>query len=77
MAVQQGRSESRPEGVHSGDVEDLNDARTTLADFFSILPKSRRSRRESPHFFECLLRDLDITHGLFPLHWERVPCSYL
>jgi hypothetical protein len=36
-AVQQGRSERRPEAYPLGYVEDLNDARTTLADFFSIL----------------------------------------
>jgi hypothetical protein len=37
--VQQGRSERRPEAYPLGYVEDLNDARTMLADFFSILPK--------------------------------------
>jgi hypothetical protein len=36
-AVQQGRSERRPEAYPLGYVEDLNDARTPLADFFSIL----------------------------------------
>jgi hypothetical protein len=36
-ADQQGRSERRPEAYPLGYVEDLNDARTTLADFFSIL----------------------------------------
>ena len=77
MAVQQGRSESRPEAYPLGYVEDLNDGRTTLADFFSILLKSRRSRRKSFHVFERLLCDLEIHHGLFPLHRERVPCSYL
>ena len=34
---QQGRSERRPEAYPLGYVEDLNDARTLLADFFSIL----------------------------------------
>ena len=33
----QGRSERRPETYPLGYVEDLNDARTLLADFFSIL----------------------------------------
>ena len=37
MAVQQGRSERRPEAYPLGYVEDLNDARTMLTDFFSIL----------------------------------------
>ena len=37
MAVQQGRSECRPEAYPPGYVEDLNDARTMLADIFSIL----------------------------------------
>jgi hypothetical protein len=37
QAVQQGRSERRPEAYPLGYVEDLNDARTPLADFFSIL----------------------------------------
>ncbi len=36
-AVQQGRSERRPEAYPLGYVEDLNDARTMLVDFFSIL----------------------------------------
>jgi hypothetical protein len=35
--VQQGRSECRPEAYLLGYVEGRNDARTTLADFFSIL----------------------------------------
>jgi hypothetical protein len=35
--VQQGRSERRPEAYPLGYVEGLNDARTKLADFFSIL----------------------------------------
>jgi len=34
---QQGRSERRPEAYPLGYVEDLNDARTLLADCFSIL----------------------------------------
>ena len=37
MAVQRGRSERRPETYPQGYVEDLSDARTKLADFFSIL----------------------------------------
>ena len=36
-AVQQGRSERRPEAYPLGYVEDLSDARTKLADFFNIL----------------------------------------
>jgi hypothetical protein len=36
-AVQQGRSGRRPEAYPLGYVEDLSDARTPLADFFSIL----------------------------------------
>ena len=35
--VQQGRSERRPEAYPLGYVEDLSDARTMLAGFFSIL----------------------------------------
>jgi len=35
-AVQQGRSERRAEAYPLGYVEGLNDARTLLADFFSI-----------------------------------------
>ena len=35
--VQRGRSERRPEAYPLGYVEGLNDARTTLAGFFSIL----------------------------------------
>ena len=37
MAVQRGRSERRPEAYPLGYVEDLSDARTKLADFFSVL----------------------------------------
>ena len=36
-AVQQGRSERRADAYPLGYVEGLNDARTLLADFFSIL----------------------------------------
>jgi hypothetical protein len=36
-AVQQGRSERRPEAYPLGYVEDLRDARTKLADFFNIM----------------------------------------
>jgi len=36
-AVQQGRSEQRPEAYPLGYVEDLSDARTMLTGFFSIL----------------------------------------
>ena len=36
-AVQQGRSERRAEAYPLGYIEGLNDARTLLADFFSIL----------------------------------------
>ena len=39
IAVQQGRSERRPGAYLLGYVEGLNDARTLLADFFSILLK--------------------------------------
>jgi len=42
MAVQRGRSERRPEAYPQGYIEDLSDARTKLADIFSIL--SRRFR---------------------------------
>jgi hypothetical protein len=37
MAVHRGRSERRSEAYPQGYVEDLSDARTKLADFFSIL----------------------------------------
>jgi hypothetical protein len=48
-AVQQGRSERRAEAYPLGYVEGLNDARTMLADFFSILLNVKRTdvmRRE-------------------------------
>ena len=41
-AVQQGRSERRADAYPLGYVEGLNDARTKLADFFSILQKTAR-----------------------------------
>jgi len=47
-AVQQGRSERRPEAYPLGYVEGLNDARTPLADFFSILLETRIRLRGSP-----------------------------
>ncbi len=37
MSVEQGRSERRGESYSAPYVEPLSDARTTLADFFSIL----------------------------------------
>jgi len=43
-AVQQGRSERRAETYPLGYVEGLSDARTPLADFFSILPEKRTGR---------------------------------
>ena len=36
-SVQQGRSESKPEAYPLGYVEDFDELRTPLADFFSIL----------------------------------------
>jgi hypothetical protein len=44
MSVQQGRSGRRPEAYPLGYVEDLSDARTPLADFFSILLELLRVR---------------------------------
>ena len=44
-AVQQGRSERRPETYPQGYVEDLSDARTPLVEFFSILLKNHRPLR--------------------------------
>jgi len=44
-ALQQGRSERRAEAYPLGYVEGLNDARTLLADFFSILPVFGRPNR--------------------------------
>jgi hypothetical protein len=40
--LQQSRSERRPEVYPLGYVEGLNDARTKLVDFFSILLTDRR-----------------------------------
>jgi len=40
-AAQQGRSERRADAYPLGYVEGLNDARTKLADFFSILLEAR------------------------------------
>ena len=44
MAVQQGRSERRGESYFAPYVEPLSDARTKLADFFSILSDQQRGR---------------------------------
>ena len=47
--VQQGRSERRADAYPLGYVEDLNDARTTPEDFFSVLPGNLcNPRRHSP-----------------------------
>jgi hypothetical protein len=56
MAVQRGRSERRPQAYPQGYAEDLSDARTKLADFFSIL-------------LECLVRAVAIrwSFGLLAL----------
>ena len=70
MAVQRGRSERRPEAYPQGYVEDLSDARTKLADFFSILLESlvravavRRRLGLLAHaqgdFFRFVYRELD------------------
>ncbi len=50
MFVQQGRSQVKGRGVPSGYVEGLNEARTQLADIFSILLDSRadRARTQQP-----------------------------
>jgi hypothetical protein len=42
MAVQRGHSERRGEAYPQGYVEPLSDARTKLADIFSILPRRFR-----------------------------------
>ena len=52
-AVQQGRSERRPEAYPLGYVEGLSDARTKLADFFSILLGASAFRTKGG-FFCCL-----------------------
>ena len=44
MAVQQGRSERRGESYSVPYVEPLSDARTLLADFFSILSDEQSGR---------------------------------
>ncbi len=44
MFVQQGRSQVKSRGVPLGYVEGLSDARTPLADFFSILLDARGDR---------------------------------
>jgi len=59
MTVRQGRSERRAEAYPLGYVEGLNDARTLLADFFSILLKFDRHQVPpnhdlSPECFPCL-----------------------
>jgi hypothetical protein len=46
-AVQQGRSERRAEAYPLGYVEGLSDARTPLADFFSILLENEQAVRHS------------------------------
>ena len=50
MAVQRGRSEHRGEAYSVPYVEPLSDARTKLADFFSILLGSHTSGVGSPAY---------------------------
>ena len=50
--VQQGRSEFRPESYPLGYVEGLNDARTPLADFFSILLTGRPGHMSPAQYME-------------------------
>ena len=70
MAVQRGRSERRPEAYPQEYVEDLSDARTKLADFFSILLESlvraiaiwgslRLLAHAQGDFFRFVYRELD------------------
>jgi hypothetical protein len=70
MAVQRGRSERRPEAYPQGYVEDLSDARTKLAEFFSVLlerlvravTERRRLRllaHAQGHFFRFIYCKLD------------------
>src|SRR3990172_3144957 len=51
-AVQQGRSERRPEAYPLGYVEGLNDARTLLADCFSILLENTKANRHPRRLVE-------------------------
>ena len=55
-AVQQGRSEWGPEAYPLGYVEGLNDARTPLADFFSIL----LGNDVAHEIVQCRIGDLDL-----------------
>ena len=48
MAVQRGRSERRGESYSVPYVEPLSDARTKLADFFSILLELPQRKHENP-----------------------------
>ncbi len=55
-AVQQGRSERRGRGVPLGYVEGLNDARTPLTGFFSILLSDDVAYK----IIQCRIGDLDL-----------------
>ena len=57
--VQQGRSEFRPESYPLGYVEGLNDARTMLADVFSILLSGRPCHVSSAQDMK-----MKVKHGL-------------
>jgi hypothetical protein len=56
-AVQQGRSERRGEACPLGYVEPLNDARTMLADFFSILLGLEAKTKQQGHTCAVFLRE--------------------
>ena len=87
MAVQSGRSERRPEADPQGYVEDLSDAKTKLADFFSILLERlvraiaiRRSlgllahaQGNFFHFIYCKLDRLDPGSLVRPVTERLVP----
>ena len=79
-AAQQGRSERRPEAYPLGYVEGLSDARTTLADFFSILLYLHRLGYVGERRFgdlagpaAALCHDVVQARGIFAQARARVP----
>ena len=70
--VQQDRSEFRPESYPLGYVEDLNDARTPLADFFSILLTGRPGHVSSAQYMEMQVKHA-LTTILTGIDDETIP----
>ena len=73
-AVQRGRSDARRQGVPLRYVEPLSDARTKLADFFTILLQHLHDELQMDAVvLEVALAATDMIELLSPVHFEAGP----